>query len=66
MGWETINGGKFLADKKIQSSQQWAIAFQIHTPPPTQPRPLVLNRGGGGGGGSDISCHSPVQACGLK
>lgn len=50
MGWETINGGKVLADKKIQSSQKWAIAFQIHTPPPTQPRPLVLNRGGGGWG----------------
>ena len=37
MGWETINGGKVLADKKIQSSQKWAIAFQIHTPPPTPP-----------------------------
>ena len=37
MGWETINGGKVLADKKIQSSQQWAIAFQIHTPPPPPP-----------------------------
>ena len=34
MGWETINGGKVLADKKTQSSQQWAIAFQIRIPPP--------------------------------
>ena len=39
MGWETINRGKVLADKKIQSSQQWAIAFQIHTPPTPPPPP---------------------------
>ena len=66
MGWETINGGKFLAEKKIQSSQQWAIAFQIHNPPPPPNQDHWSSTGGGGLGKSDISCHSPVQACGLK
>lgn len=65
MGWETINGGKVLADKKIQSSQQWAIAFQIHTPPPPHPTKTTGPQPGGGLGKSDISCFSPV-ACGLK
>ena len=49
MGWETINGGKVLADKKIQSSQKWAIAFQIHTPPPHLAKTTGPQPGGGAG-----------------
>ena len=53
MGWETINGGRVLAGKKIQSSQQWAIAFQIRTPTPHQVDNLPLQNSTGpqpGGG----------------
>ena len=43
MGWETINGGRILADKKFNPNKNGLLYFISVPPPPTPGDNLPLN-----------------------
>ena len=59
-------GGRFWQIKKFNPHKNGLLHFKSIPPPPHPTKTTGPQPGGGGLGKSDISCHSPVQACGLK